>query len=133
MTLPASARKYLLSLAVVATAVPQLPSVAAPAPTHAPPTVDQALRREPAYPAAAAARGEEGTVVLRLTVAPDGTVQDAEVKTSSGHAELDRAALDAAQSWTFKRGELPRWSSANPWLLVPITFVHDGLRVSSPL
>jgi TonB family protein len=103
------------------------------APGHAPPATGHVLRHEPAYPAAAASRGEEGTVVLRLTVAPDGRVSGAEVKSSSGHAQLDTAARDAARTWSFDRDELPRWFPSHPWLLVPITFERDGLKVSSPL
>jgi TonB family protein len=41
-----------------------------------------------------------GTVVLQLTIQPDGTVSDAKVK--SGHALLGAAAQDAVKRWKFE-------------------------------
>ena len=56
----------------------------------------QALGRiVPVYPRSARRRGHEGDVTLEITVAADGSVSDAEVAASSGHEELDRAALQA--------------------------------------
>jgi periplasmic protein TonB len=48
----------------------------------------------PPYPPLASRLGQEGTVQLRITVAPDGTVADVEVVKSSGYALLDRTAAD---------------------------------------
>ncbi|HQR05091.1 MAG: energy transducer TonB [Proteobacteria bacterium] len=48
------------------------------------------------YPAEAIARGWEGETRLLLTLAQDGTVQDADVAASSGHVILDQAAQRAA-------------------------------------
>ena len=50
------------------------------------------------YPPEAIARGLEGEVRLLLTLAPDGTVTDATVAASSGHALLDQAAVRAAHA-----------------------------------
>ncbi len=44
------------------------------------------------YPEAARSRGEEGEVVVRFTVAPDGHVLGVEIVRSSGSALLDDAA-----------------------------------------
>jgi len=54
------------------------------------------------YPDRARRRGLEGTVVLRLRVAADGTVERVEVATSSGHEILDRAAEEAAPKWRYE-------------------------------
>lgn len=59
----------------------------------------------PAYPPAAARRGEEGVVELLIHVAPDGTAASVEVTKSSGHPILDRAARDAVARWHFRPAE----------------------------
>jgi protein TonB len=56
----------------------------------------------PAYPVSAARNGDTGTVTLALLVGADGRVQDARVQKSSGHRELDRAALNALSMCQFK-------------------------------
>ena len=55
----------------------------------------------PAYPLAAARRGEHGTVTLRLTIGTDGSVLEAEVAKSSGSQRLDSAARDQIATWHF--------------------------------
>jgi periplasmic protein TonB len=49
----------------------------------------------PPYPAMDLRLGNEGTVLLRLIVGPDGRVVEAHVIRTSGFASLDRAA----QAW----------------------------------
>lgn len=56
----------------------------------------------PDYPVNAARNGDTGTVTLALLVGPDGRVQDARVQKTSGHRELDRAALNALSLCQFK-------------------------------
>jgi len=69
-----------------------------------------------AYPAAARAAGEQGVVVLNVSVVPDGnrddpvTPQDVAVAQSSGFADLDAAARDTVSRWHFRpatRGGVP--------------------------
>lgn len=60
--------------------------------------------RAPEYPRAAQSRGTEGTVVVRFLLAKDGGVDDVEIVESSGSAALDRAAMEAAESFTFSPG-----------------------------
>lgn len=48
-----------------------------------------ATRTTPPYPVIARRVGWEGTVMLRLTVSPQGRVSRADVVTSSGHMELE--------------------------------------------
>ena len=57
------------------------------------------------YPERAALRRLEGTVLLRMTVGPDGDVLDVELIQSSGHGSLDRAAIQAARGYRFEPGE----------------------------
>lgn len=61
------------------------------------------LRRDmkPRYPLGARQRGEEGTVVLLTTVAPDGHASAVAVASSSRFAELDRAAVKAVEQAAF--------------------------------
>ena len=56
----------------------------------------------PAYPRAARRRGYEGLVLLLVRVSAAGVSLSVEVKESSGHPVLDRAAVKAVQRWRFK-------------------------------
>ncbi len=56
----------------------------------------------PRYPPRARDEGREGTVLLRLTVAADGTVTEAVVVRSSGSPDLDAAAREAASRWRLR-------------------------------
>jgi TonB family protein len=55
---------------------------------------------EPEYPAAAKGSGLAGSVVLQVSIAPDGSVQDA--KFLQGSFIFARAAIDAVKQWRFK-------------------------------
>ncbi len=55
----------------------------------------------PDYPMVSRRRGEEGQVVLEVTVGADGTVLDFRLGTSSGFERLDRAALAAIRDAAF--------------------------------
>lgn len=104
---------------------PPPPPVAAP---PAPAVVTQARydanylqNPPPAYPPLSRRMGEEGKVVLRVYVEPDGRPSQVEVKNSSNSSRLDQAALDAVWRWRFvpaKRGE----EAVGAWVLVPIVF-----------
>ena len=57
----------------------------------------------PRYPLAAIKRRLEGEVLLIVTVGPDGRPEAVDVQRSSGHAILDRAAIDQVQRrWRFR-------------------------------
>ena len=56
---------------------------------------------EPAYPATARRRHQEGLVLVSVTVSPRGRPTRVVVKTSSGFPLLDAAALAAVQNWKF--------------------------------
>lgn len=57
--------------------------------------------RNPVYPQDLQDQGIGGTVVLRLTVSSSGTVTDVDIAGSSGISQLDRAAVQAAYSYSF--------------------------------
>lgn len=58
----------------------------------------------PQYPSDAIQRGQEGTVLLTLSVTPDGTIDGGTVTQSSGYRSLDIAALNASEKWHFRGG-----------------------------
>ena len=75
----------------------------------------------PPYPALSKRMGEEGKVVLRVSVNSQGTADSVDIKTSSGSPRLDESAQKTVRNWKFvpaKRGDTPVQS----WVLVPIIF-----------
>ena len=63
---------------------------------------------QPPYPSFARSRGLQGTVVLSISAAADGSVTGVSVARSSGHADLDRYAC----SWIRSRWRLPGGSTS---------------------
>jgi protein TonB len=59
-------------------------------------------RPAPVYPRASERRGEQGRVIIRVLISPQGSVLDASVRKSSGYERLDESALKAARSARFK-------------------------------
>ena len=55
----------------------------------------------PTYPRAARRRGHEGCVEVEIVVTEDGSVTEEHVVASSGHAELDKAAMEAVRTARF--------------------------------
>lgn len=55
----------------------------------------------PLYPAEAKKNNWEGTVILRIAVAEDGSVTNVDIARSSGYELLDIAAVEAARTWRF--------------------------------
>ena len=75
----------------------------------------------PPYPSLSKRMGEEGKVVLRVSVSPQGTADSVEIRTSSGSPRLDESAQKTVRNWKFvpaRRGDAPVQS----WVLVPIIF-----------
>ncbi|HJV48801.1 MAG TPA: energy transducer TonB [Geothrix sp.] len=93
----------------------------------APPRFDAAYLQnpEPGYPALSRRFGEEGRVILRVLVNPEGQPEQVEVRQSSGHARLDQAALGTVRRWRFtpaRRGS----ERLAAWVLVPLSFQLDA-------
>lgn len=61
-----------------------------------------ARRPEPRYPEASKQGGEQGQVVIMVTVLSSGKIGSASIAKSSGHSRLDQAALSAAKGIVFK-------------------------------
>ena len=64
---------------------------------------------------------EEGKVILRVRVSPEGVAELIEVKVSSGSSRLDDSAQRTVRTWKFipaKRGGTP----VESWVQVPIIF-----------
>ena len=70
------------------------------------------LSKNPLYPSLAKQKRIEGTVEIEVTIAENGSAEDARVL--SGPQELRRAALEAVLQWQFKKG--------NPRAVVRIDF-----------
>src|SRR5690606_4833697 len=66
-------------------------------------SVDYMGRRPtPEYPRISQRRGEQGRVIVRVLISPEGRVVDAKIQRSSGHERLDTAALKAVRTARFK-------------------------------
>jgi len=60
--------------------------------------VRDAIQNAIAYPATARRMGWEGKVVVAFHLLPDGSIRDVRVVQGSGHAALDRGAIDAVRN-----------------------------------
>lgn len=58
-------------------------------------------KSDPVYPSAARQAGLEGTVVLKIQILANGRPGEIAVARSTGHAELDEAAIKAVEKWRF--------------------------------
>jgi protein TonB len=98
------------------------PPATAPAPV-VPPRFDADYldNPAPAYPSLSRRLGEEGRVLLRVFVDPDGSAARVEVRDSSGFERLDKVARDTVGRWRFvpaRQGD----KAVGAWVLVPISF-----------
>lgn len=109
---------------VVASAPPASP--APPAPLVLPRFDADYLRNPPpAYPALSRRVGEQGRVLLRVVVRPDGMPDSVQLRQTSGSRRLDEAALEAVRKWRFvpaRQGSTPVTAA----VIVPIVFSLDG-------
>jgi protein TonB len=78
----------------------------------------------PAYPRTSRRMGEQGTVIVRVFISSQGLPEKAEVRTSSGFARLDQAALEAVQRWRFVPGRRSGTPEAM-WFNIPVRFVLE--------
>lgn len=75
----------------------------------------------PAYPASARRQGREGTALLKIKVSPEGKVQEVWVDRSSGHQDLDEAAVEAVKAWRFEPPQ-KGGQGVSVWARVPVKF-----------
>lgn len=76
----------------------------------------------PDYPPLSRRLREQGDVILRVYVTPEGAPGEIRLHTSSGYPRLDRAAQEAVERWKFvpaRRGE----DAVGAWVLVTINYV----------
>lgn len=76
---------------------------------------------QPMYPVQARRRQWQGTVLLAVSVSATGRAVDIQVKTSSGHAVLDDAALKAVRAWEFEPARVGR-VAVESRIEVPVRF-----------
>ena len=109
---------------------PPAPPPAPPAPA-APPKVelpsskaDYLHNPPPEYPRMSKRLGEQGKVVLKVLIGPDGAPQKVELQTSSGFERLDKSAMEAAMRWRYVPGKRGGVAEAM-WYQVPIQFTLE--------
>jgi protein TonB len=101
----------------------------AAAPVFTPMTVRPEIRNrnavmtamERAYPPILRDAGIGGQVVVWFFISEDGQVLDKRVSQSSGHTQLDNAALEVADVYRFTPA-LNRDQKVKVWIQIPITF-----------
>lgn len=79
----------------------------------------------PGYPRISRRMGEQGEVILRVLVNPEGQPKQVTLHESSGHQRLDQAALEVVERWQFvpaRRGI----RTVEAWVIVPIVFSLGG-------
>jgi protein TonB len=109
------------SNAPVAAAEPVANPVVAAPPEVEPDYKASYLNNHLTYPLAARRMGIQGRVVLNVEVLAEGMSGQMNVHQSSGHKELDRAALESVKNWRF----VPASRAGQPftkWFRVPIQF-----------
>jgi protein TonB len=79
----------------------------------------------PEYPREARRKGWIGRVSVHVLITEKGTVQQTEIIASSGHTELDEAALMALRKWTFHPAQKDGHVIA-AWVVVPVLFRLDS-------
>ena len=104
-------KRSLLLAVIVSTLVARGGSLA-----EAPPTAIGIYAPPPSYPAGAVRLRLHGSGRFRLHVRPNGSVASVEVLKSTGHQELDGAAIAAYKKWRFRPGVVSE-------ITIPVTFV----------
>ncbi|MHB1292234.1 MAG: energy transducer TonB [Sulfuricella sp.] len=115
---------------------PVVKEVLAPAPASAPAMTEAPVTQPrfdagyldnpaPAYPSISRRMGEDGKVLLRVFVEPNGRPSQIQINAGSGSPRLDQAAQEAVWRWKFipaRRGN----ETVGAWVLVPIVFNLKG-------
>jgi protein TonB len=100
-------------------------AAAAPQPPGEIPLIHEPRYRVPPtparYPPRALDLNQQGTVVVRALVSPDGTSDEIVVWRSSGYSLLDAAAVRAVRGWAFEPASIAGRRIAS-WVEVPVRF-----------
>lgn len=75
----------------------------------------------PVYPRSARQQGQEGEVLIRANLDPEGNPEEVRLLRSSGIEALDRAAIAAVRRWVFEPGRR-NGVAVVAWVQVPIRF-----------
>jgi protein TonB len=78
----------------------------------------------PTYPPISKRLGEQGKVVVRVLIGPDGAPRQAELKRSSGFDRLDRSALEYVMKCRYVPGKVGGAPRAM-WYEAPVSFVLE--------
>jgi protein TonB len=76
------------------------------------------------YPPASKRLGEQGQVLVRVLIGPDGVPQRAEIKRSSGFPRLDQSAEDYVMKSRYVPGKVGGVPQAM-WHEAPVNFVLE--------
>jgi protein TonB len=83
--------------------------------------VDYLDNPAPRYPPLSRRMREEGVVLVRVYVLPNGAPEVVELKRSSGSVRLDESALLAVRQWKFVPAQRSG-RSVGAWVVVPVAF-----------
>jgi protein TonB len=75
----------------------------------------------PSYPPMSKRLGEQGKVMVRVLIGPDGLPQKAEISRSSGFDRLDRAAIDYVMKCRYVPGKVGGAPQAM-WYTAPVNY-----------
>jgi len=78
-------------------------------------------KTQPTYPASLLKKGIGGKVLVTCVVDDSGRIISTSIKVSSGHPDLDKAAINAVNKWKFKPG-MKSGKSVKATCLVPFNF-----------
>ncbi|HTV85748.1 MAG TPA: M56 family metallopeptidase [Dyella sp.] len=125
---------YVALTALLACGAAMAQSASAP-PADTPPKLDWHDRgpMPPPYPPDAVKNREQGTVMLKVLVAADGTARKVDVDSegSKTSPELAKAASDAAMKWHF-HPQMADGKAVEGWVKVPVLFSLSPLPPKPP-
>ncbi|MGH8556458.1 MAG: energy transducer TonB [Methylococcales bacterium] len=79
----------------------------------------------PRYPAISRRLGEQGVVLLSVTVTAGGAAASVAIQSSSGWSRLDQAALNCVKNWRFVAARRSD-QAVNAAVIVPVRFSIEG-------
>lgn len=110
-------------------AAPPRPPAPPPPPADVAPSVDISYKQahQPQYPIQALRQGQQGEVILDVTINAAGEVVDVKIEKSSGYRILDRAAEEAARKWRFNPG-VKDGKPVGGVVRIPVNFSLSGVE-----